>query len=215
MKILKNHKHSTKKDHLERYIDEGEKVRGLFHHIHQKSAAIQKEFVEFINRGSVIDLAIGVAVGGAFNTIVNSFVNDIVTPIVGLLAGGVNFNNLAIHIPNFFGANDEATIAYGKFLQSVLQFLIVAWVFFIMVKAMNGFHRKRDAEIAKLEGVIKKEKDQINHKMHPNSTPKKSEKSEKTEKTEKSDTTKKSATTAKSHQPAKPDKTTNSAESNK
>lgn len=130
---------------------EGEKVHGFFKHVGQKTDNIRKEFVEFINRGSVIDLAIGVAVGGAFNAIVNSFVNDIVTPIVGLLAGGVNFDNLAIHIHNFFGMNDEATISYGKFIQSVLQFLIVAWVFFLIVKAMNGLHRRHDADMAKLE----------------------------------------------------------------
>ena len=127
-----------------------EEIHGFFHRLDRRFANVRKEFVEFINRGSVIDLAIGVAVGGAFNNIVNSFVNDIVTPIVGLLAGGVNFNNLAIHIHNFFGANDEATIAYGKFIQNIIQFLIVAWVFFLLVKAMNSFHRKRDAEVAKL-----------------------------------------------------------------
>ena len=164
---------------------EAEKVKGFFHKINVKGTEIRKEFVEFINRGSVIDLAIGVAVGGAFNTIVNSFVNDIVTPIVGLLAGGVNFNNLAIHIHNFFGANDEATIAYGKFLQSVLQFLIVAWVFFLMVKAMNSFHRKRDVEIAKLEKTIQKEKDQITAKVHHEKDAKPTTKTEKSAKTKK------------------------------
>ena len=165
------------KDSQESRVDkikvEEEKVKGFFHRINVKGTNIRKEFVEFINRGSVIDLAIGVAVGGAFNSIVNSFVNDIVTPIVGLLAGGVNFNNLAIHIHNFFGANDEATIAYGKFIQSVLQFLIVAWVFFLMVKAMNSFHRKRDAEVAKLEKTIQKEKAVIAEKTHKKKSTKK------------------------------------------
>lgn len=149
----------SKETRVEKCKEEEEKVKGFFNRLGQKSANIRKEFVEFINRGSVIDLAIGVAVGGAFNAIVNSFVNDIVTPIVGLLAGGVNFNNLAIHIHNFFGMNDEATISYGKFIQSVLQFLIVAWVFFLMVKAMNSFHRKRDNEVAKLEKKIEQEKE--------------------------------------------------------
>ena len=131
----------------------------------RKSANVRREFVEFINRGSIIDLAIGVAVGGAFNTIVNSFVNDIIMPIVGLIAGGVNFNNLAIHIPNFFGANDEATIAYGKFLQACLQFFIIAWVFFLIVKTMNGIHRKHESDVEKLSKAIEKSEEAIAAKL--------------------------------------------------
>ena len=122
----------TKK--MQNHIDEGEKIHHFFSGAHKKFDNVRSEFIEFINRGSIIDLAIGVAVGGAFNTIVNSFVNDIVMPVVGLIAGGVDFNNLAIRIPNFFGANDAATISYGKFLQACLQFFIIAWVFFLIVK---------------------------------------------------------------------------------
>ncbi len=113
--------------------------------INRSGTNMRKEFVEFINRGSVIDLAVGVAVGGAFNTIVNSFVNDIVSPVVGLLVGGVNFNSLSLHINSLFGGGDGVTIAYGKFIQNVIQFLIVAWVFFIMIKMMNKINRKKDA----------------------------------------------------------------------
>lgn len=109
----------------------------------------KEEFIEFINRGSMIDLAVGVAVGGAFTTIVNSLVDDIVMPIVGLIAGGVDFTNLAIRIPNFFGTGDEAVIAYGNFLQNVVQFLIIAWVIFMIIKAMNRLNRRRDAKKAK------------------------------------------------------------------
>lgn len=111
-----------------------------------KSSGFRKEFIEFINRGSVVDLAVGVAVGGAFTAIVNSLVNDIVMPIVGLLAGGVDFTGLAIRIPNFFGTGDEAVIAYGNFIQNVIQFLIIAWVIFMIVKAMNRINRKKDKE---------------------------------------------------------------------
>lgn len=113
------------------------------------SRSFRDEFIEFINRGSVVDLAIGVAVGGAFTTIVNSLVNDIVMPIVGLVIGGVDFTNLAIRIPNFFGASDGATIAYGNFIQNVIQFLIVAWVLFVLVKFMNRLNRKKDAAAAR------------------------------------------------------------------
>ena len=111
-----------------------------------KSSGFRKEFIEFINRGSVVDLAVGVAVGGAFTAIVNSLVNDIVMPIVGLLAGGVDFTGLAIRIPNFFGTGDEAVIAYGNFIQNVIQFLIIAWVIFMIVKAMNRINRKKEKE---------------------------------------------------------------------
>ncbi len=112
----------------------------------EKSSGFRKEFIEFINRGSVVDLAVGVAVGGAFTAIVNSLVNDIVMPIVGLIAGGVDFTGLAIRIPNFFGTGDEAVIAYGNFIQNVIQFLIIAWVIFLIVKAMNRINRKKDKE---------------------------------------------------------------------
>ena len=112
---------------------------------------LKEEFIEFINRGSMIDLAVGVAVGGAFTAIVNSLVNDIVMPIVGLLLGGVDFTGLALHIPNFFGTGDEAVIAYGNFIQNVVQFLVIAWVIFMVIKAMNRLNRKRDAKKAKKE----------------------------------------------------------------
>ena len=155
----------TKSKKVQEHISEGEKVHHFFSKVGQKVSNVRSEFVEFINRGSVIDLAIGVAVGGAFNTIVNSFVNDIVMPIVGLIAGGVDFNNLAIRIPNFFGANDAATISYGKFLQAVLQFLIIAWVFFLIVKTMNGIHRKREDELLKIGKAIEKSEEQMAAKL--------------------------------------------------
>ena len=114
----------------------------------KEKQGIKEEFIEFINRGSMIDLAVGVAVGGAFTAIVNSLVNDIVMPIVGLLLGGVDFTGLAIRIPNFFGTGDEAVIAYGNFIQNVVEFLVIAWVIFLVIKYMNRLNRKRDARKA-------------------------------------------------------------------
>ena len=116
---------------------------------HEKNSGFRKEFIEFINRGSVVDLAVGVAVGGAFTAIGNSLVNYIVMPIVGLIAGGVDFTNLAIRIPNFFGTGDEAVIAYGNFIQNVIEFLIIAWVIFLIIKAMNKINRRRDKKAEK------------------------------------------------------------------
>lgn len=112
----------------------------------KKGSNFKEEFIEFINRGSVVDLAVGVAVGGAFTAIVNSLVNDIIMPIVGLIGGGVNFADLKVVIPNFFGGNTEAVIAYGNFIQNVVEFLIIAWVIFMIIKAMNRIRRKKDAK---------------------------------------------------------------------
>ena len=114
-----------------------------------KSNFIQ-EFKEFINRGSVVDLAIGVAVGGAFTAIVKSLVDDIIMPISSLLAGGLDFSSLALDIPNFFGADSVAHIAYGNFIQNVINFLLVALVIFVIVRAMNKLNRAKDVETARL-----------------------------------------------------------------
>lgn len=112
----------------------------------KEKSSIKEEFIEFINRGSVVDLAVGVAIGGAFTAIVNSLVNDIVMPIVGLILGGVDFTHLVIRIPNFFGTGDEAIIAYGNFIQNVVQFIVISWVIFMIIKAMNRLNRRRDAK---------------------------------------------------------------------
>ncbi|MBR3256106.1 large conductance mechanosensitive channel protein MscL [Candidatus Saccharibacteria bacterium] len=124
----------------------------------EEKKTIKEEFIEFINRGSVVDLAVGVAVGGAFTAIVNSLVNDIVMPVVGLLLGGVDFTGLAIRVPNFFGTGDEAVIAYGNFIQNVIEFLIVAVVIFMIIKAMNRINEKRDAAKAKRSSEKKSDK---------------------------------------------------------
>ena len=124
----------------------------------KEKQGLKEEFIEFINRGSMIDLAVGVAVGGAFTAIVNSLVNDIVMPIVGLILGGVDFTHLAIRVPNFFGTGDEAVIAYGNFIQNVVQFLVIAWVIFLVIKAMNRMNRRRDAKKAAKEAKVAEKK---------------------------------------------------------
>lgn len=114
------------------------------------------EFKDFINKGSVMDLAVGVIIGGAFTTIVNSLVNDIIMPLVSLIGGGVDFTNLSITINNFFGTGDKATIAYGNFLQNVTNFLIVAFCVFIIVRSLNKMRKK--AETIKCKKEKKEEK---------------------------------------------------------
>ncbi len=89
-----------------------------------------KEFKEFISRGNVIDLAVGVIIGGAFGNIVTSLVNDIIMPIIGMIIGGINFSSLSITV-------GKASIAYGNFIQNVINFLIIALCIFFVVKFMN------------------------------------------------------------------------------
>ncbi len=88
------------------------------------------EFRAFINRGNVLDLAVAVIMGGAFTAIVNSLVNDIIMPLVGVVLGGVDFTGLNVTV-------NDAVVAYGNFIQAVINFLIIAWVVFFMVKAVN------------------------------------------------------------------------------
>jgi large conductance mechanosensitive channel len=89
-----------------------------------------KEFKEFINRGNVMDMAVGIIIGGAFTSIVTSLVDDIINPILGLF-GGMNFDQLYIALAG------EATLNYGKFITSIINFVIMALIVFLLVKAMN------------------------------------------------------------------------------
>ena len=107
---------------------------------------IFSEFREFISRGNVIDLAVGVIIGASFSKIVESLVNQVVMPPIGLLMGGVDFSKLQWVIR----ADDPATpinelvaIQYGAFINTLIQFLIVAWVIFILVKGVNTLRRKQ------------------------------------------------------------------------
>ena len=101
-----------------------------------------KEFKKFIARGNVLDLAVGVIVGGAFSSIVTSLVNNIFTPIIGLIVGGVDFSSLSITFR-------DTKIMYGAFIQSVIDFLIVAFCLFIVVKAVNKVTHKKEEKTAK------------------------------------------------------------------
>ena len=102
------------------------------------------EFKEFISRGSVIDLAVGVIIGGAFTAIVTSLVNDIIMPVIGLLFGGVDFTSLRYVITPAAGDTPEAAIYYGNFIQSIVNFLLIALVIFTVIRLINRFHRKKE-----------------------------------------------------------------------
>ena len=102
------------------------------------------EFKEFISRGSVIDLAVGVIIGGAFTSIVNSLVNDIVMPAIGWLIGGTDFSDLKIVITPGTDEVAEAAIRYGNFIQNIVNFLLVAMVIFMVIRFINKFRRKKE-----------------------------------------------------------------------
>lgn len=108
-----------------------------------------EEFKKFIARGNVIDLAVGVIIGGAFSSIVTSLVNNILTPILGLVLGGADFSNLAITFR-------DTRIEYGAFIQSIIDFLIVAICIFALVKFINKIMHLRKKEEEKKDLVPKK-----------------------------------------------------------
>ena len=99
-----------------------------------------KEFKEFINKGNVLSLAVGVIIGGAFSTITTSLTNDIIMPVVSIFLGGVDFSSMSITLPTFYPLAEDAapnTLNYGSFLSAVINFLILALVVFCIVKAVN------------------------------------------------------------------------------
>ena len=98
---------------------------------------ILREFRDFINRGIVIDLAVGIVIGAAFTAIVNSLVDDLLMPVIGVLSGGIDFTGLAVTV-------GEATIAYGNFIQAVINFLIIAAAVFFMVRVINRLYQQKE-----------------------------------------------------------------------
>ena len=110
--------------------------------------SLLNEFKEFAVKGNVVDMAVGIIVGGAFGKIVSSFVADVVTPPLGLLLGGVNFTDLAIVLKEAQGEVPAVALKYGAFLQTVFDFIIVAFAIFMAVKAMNTMKRLREKEEA-------------------------------------------------------------------
>ena len=126
--IMKNYKDNLKNGE--------KKVKGFF-----------GEFKTFIQRGNVIDLAVGVVIGGAFGKIVTSLVNDILMPIIGLLIGGQDFKGLSIKVK-------DTTIAYGSFIQNVVDFLIVAFFIFVFVKIINNLFKKEEVKPTKSDEVL-------------------------------------------------------------
>ncbi len=113
-----------------------------------------KEFKEFIMRGNVLDLAVGVIIGGAFSSIVTSLVNNVIMPLIGIILGGIDFTSLTIKI-------QDAEIQYGMFLQSVIDFLIIAFCIFLMVKIVNKLMHLKKKKIEEGTTEIVKSNEEI------------------------------------------------------
>lgn len=114
-----------------------------------------EEFKKFLYRGNAIQLAVGVVIGSSFTGIVNSLVNDVLTPVIGLIAGGFDFSNIKIHLLG------DSYILIGSFIQNVIDFVIVAFVLFIVVRAMNRFDEIKNKRKPKEEEKAPEEPEDI------------------------------------------------------
>jgi large conductance mechanosensitive channel len=104
-----------------------------------------QEFKEFAMRGNVVDLAVGVVIGGAFGKIVSSVVADVIMPPIGLLMGGVDFTDLKFVLKDAVGETPAVTLNYGSFVQTCVDFIIIAFAIFLLVKGMNSLKRQEEA----------------------------------------------------------------------
>jgi len=107
--------------------------------------SLMKEFKAFAMRGNVVDLAVAVVIGGAFGRIVTSLVNDIIMPPLGVLLGGVDFKDLVLILKNATEEVDAVTMNYGMFIQNIIDFIIIAFAIFMIIKGINSM-RKKEAE---------------------------------------------------------------------
>lgn len=118
---------------------------------------MMQEFKTFAMRGNVIDMAVGIVIGGAFGKIVSSFVADVIMPPIGVLIGGVDFSNLAITIKGAVGDSAAVTLGYGKFIQSIIDFVIIAFAIFMVIRVMNSFKKKEEEAPAQPPAPSKEE----------------------------------------------------------
>lgn len=118
---------------------------------------MMSEFKEFAMKGNVVDMAVGIIIGAAFGKIVSSFVGDVIMPPLGVLIGGVDFTNLSFILKEAAGDAAAVTINYGKFIQTVFDFTIVAFAIFMAIKAMNSLKKKEEAAPAAPPAPTKEE----------------------------------------------------------
>ena len=110
--------------------------------------SMMSEFREFAMRGNVVDMAVGIIIGGAFGKIVSSFVNDVLMPPIGMAVGGVDFSQLAMTLKEATAEAEAVTLNYGAFIQTVVDFIIIAFAIFMVVKAMNNLKKKEEEKPA-------------------------------------------------------------------
>jgi len=111
----------------------------------EKSMGMLQEFKEFAIKGNVVDMAVGVIIGAAFGKIVSSFVTDVIMPPIGVLIGGVDFSKLSFILQDATASAPPVVISYGKFLQTVIDFTIIAAVIFMVIKGINSMKKKAEA----------------------------------------------------------------------
>jgi large conductance mechanosensitive channel len=107
-----------------------------------------QEFKKFAMRGNVIDMAVGIIIGGAFGKIVSSLVTDVIMPPIGLLLGGIDFSSFSITLKEATETAAAVTINYGVFLNTIINFLIIAWAIFVVIKGMNSLKKKEEEKPA-------------------------------------------------------------------
>ncbi|NNK04195.1 MAG: large-conductance mechanosensitive channel protein MscL [Xanthomonadales bacterium] len=105
---------------------------------------MMSEFKDFAMRGNVVDMAVGIVIGGAFGKIVSSFVNDVLMPPIGMMMGGVDFSDLSVVLQEAAGDVAAVTLNYGSFIQTVVDFIIIAFAIFMVIKAMNNMKKKEE-----------------------------------------------------------------------
>lgn len=113
----------------------------------EKAKSFIHEFKEFISRGNVIDLAVGIIIGSAFTSIVNSLVSDLIMPGIGYIIGGLKFEQYKWVLASATEDTAEVAITYGNFIQQTVDFLIIAFVVFLMVKGINAFRKKEEVKV--------------------------------------------------------------------
>jgi large conductance mechanosensitive channel len=110
----------------------------------ERNMSMMSEFRDFAMRGNVVDMAVGIVIGGAFGKIVSSFVNDVLMPPIGMALGGVDFSDLAMTLKEASGDVAAVTLNYGAFIQTVIDFIIIAFAIFMVIKAMNNLKKKEE-----------------------------------------------------------------------
>ena len=121
-----------------------QKINAIF--LKERIMSMMKEFKDFAIKGNVIDMAVGIVIGAAFGKIVSSFVGDVIMPPIGVLLGGVDFSNLAFIVKTAVGEAPAVVISYGKFIQTMIDFTIIAFAIFMAVKGITSLKKKKEAE---------------------------------------------------------------------